>query len=203
MRAPRAPGVGRIGDMASGAIPIRGRGGAPGLVYARRVASWMRGSLVFVGYGAAVTAAAALAGIRSRATPTASVAASPGMFAFGDLLWFLLLAGLFSLPPTWVLVRTLRGAERLWRPLARAGLPWAAMAPVAAALVVWSPGGGVVVLAFLRLLFTPISLVVFLATWRTSAEPDTRRRALRALALEAGGLVGLAAWLGRAVLSRA
>jgi hypothetical protein len=100
----------------------------------------MRGSLVFVGYGAAVTAAAALAGIRSRATPTASVAASPGMFASGDLLW---------------------------------------------------------------LLFTPISLVVFLATWRTSAEPDTRRRALRALALEAGGLVGLAAWLGRAVLSRA
>jgi len=140
MRAPRAPVVGRIGDMASGAIPIRGRGGAPGLVYARRVASWMRGSLVFVGYGAAVTAAAALAGIRSRATPTASVAASPGMFASGDLLW---------------------------------------------------------------LLFTPISLVVFLATWRTSAEPDTRRRALRALALEAGGLVGLAAWLGRAVLSRA
>ena len=166
------------------------------------MASWKRGVLVAAGYAAAVAAAAAIVEMRSRSLDPAVASASSGMLAFGQVLWFLLLAGLFSLPPTWFLARMLRGAERLWGFLARTGLPWAVTAPFAAAAFAWGSGGGLSALAFLRLLLTPGSLVVLLATWRTSMVPDTRRRALRALVLEACGLLGLAAWIGKAILAR-
>jgi hypothetical protein len=167
------------------------------------MARWTRVLAVAIGYAVAVLAAGALVELGSRSRAPADVAASSGMFAFGDLLWFLLLAGLFSLPPTWLLARMLRRAERLWRSLARASLPWGATAPLATAFALWGSGGPAAPLAFLRTLASPVSLVVMGVTWRMVAEPAARRRVLHSMALEACGLIALVAWIARALLAGA
>src|SRR5205814_7044532 len=89
-----------------------------------------RGFVIAVGYPVALGAAAALVALRYLWADPQDVAASPGMYEFGDFLEFLVLGGLFSLVPTFFLLRMLCGAERFWRALSWACLAWAAAAPL-------------------------------------------------------------------------
>jgi len=135
------------------------------------------------------------------------------MYAFGDLMGTIALGGLFSLAPTLLLFRWVRGSERAWGGLTWLLLLWAAPVPLLTLLGAWSalsrPGPGDApsavlqiggALAFVRLLFTPGTLVTALLAWWFGPFPASSRRALRAAALEACGLALILAWAARTAL---
>jgi hypothetical protein len=151
----------------------------------------------------------------------AVVAASSGMYAFGDAIMEVTVAAVLSIPATWMLFRAVRDLDGFWRLASWAGLAWAACAPTSVAIRVLvavaarAAGGPPVpgrpelsvaavadVLAVLRLLASPASLPgLALAWWACVHEPSTRR--LRwAVWLELAGTVAGALWLVWA-LSRA
>ena len=143
----------------------------------------------------------------------AVVEASSGMYAFGDLLGGLLLGGLFSLVPTWFLLRALANDPGLQGLLSWAGLAWAATAPVSPVMLFLGAGGAsrgpldqalllLHVLSVLRGVVIPGSLLALGLAWWLGREPAPRRRVAAALALELGGLLGVAAWLAKALLLR-
>lgn len=99
--------------------------------------------LIIAGYAAALGLAWLFTALRYAALPASVLQQSGGMAAFGQLIWFLALAGFFSLAPTYFLLKELREAGWLWKPLAAFGAfialtALAAEAYVAAAFL----GGG-------------------------------------------------------------
>jgi len=178
---------------------------------ARRIRTTL---FIAAGYGVALAAAAALVALRYTWANPADVAASPGMYAFGDVLWFLMLAGFFSLVPSFFLWRALRTAERFWIAVSWACLLWAASAPAAAAvnaLTGAAPGPDraaqalfalASVAALLRIVVSPACVVfIAVAAWKVSEWPAVRRRMRWALVLEACGGLTFAAWLASVALS--
>jgi hypothetical protein len=156
------------------------------------------------GYLAAIVGAHLLVSLRSAGVDPAVVAASSGMWAFGDFVAEVLVAGLLSVAPTWVLVRALRDVEWLWRSASRAGLAWSVIAPAAAA--VWiagscsqAPAGTpsfslAGVLALHRLIASPPSVLALAVAWFGCVPGPARRRLGSATLLEGAGLVAAAAW---------
>lgn len=158
---------------------------------------------VAAGYLASFTVAGALVALRYLWADPADVDASSGMWAFGDVLWTLILGGLGSVVPTWLLLRTVSAYPRLMRALAWAGLTWSALAPPSALLLFFGPLLGALplhALALLRTMLMPGSVALFtLAAWLLRAE-DTARGPLRlAVSFELLGLLGAGLWLLYAV----
>ena len=170
-------------------------------------------ALVAAGYVLSFVLSFAVVQLRYVFTDPAVVEASSGMYAFGDLLWGLLLGGLLSLVPTWFLLRALGDDARLRGLPSWACLAWAVTAPVSPVVLFLGAGGtsrGALgqallllhVLSVLRGVVIPGSLLALGLAWWLSREPAPRRRVAAALALELCGLLGVAAWLTKALLLR-
>jgi hypothetical protein len=181
---------------------------------------WVRAVAIAGGYCLALWAAGALVELRHRGVDPADIAASPGMWAFGDLMSFLVVAGVLCVLPTYFLLRMLRGVDQLWTTLSWACAGWGALAPLAvvsfrlislppplapgAARPILSPwqSAALVVsaMALLRMFVSPGSLGFLVLAWRMSLSPPARRRMLWAAALEACAMIPLAGWMISAML---
>jgi hypothetical protein len=64
-------------------------------------------ALIAVGYALSVAGGLAAVAINEWRMPADIAAGSPGMVAFGDMILFVLATGVFSLVPTWFLLRLL------------------------------------------------------------------------------------------------
>jgi hypothetical protein len=90
--------------------------------------------LVLAGYGAALIVASVGLVIRLRAEQGPEAQASSGMYAFGDLLFFLAVFGTLSLIPTGLALWFLRSHRRFWNILSAGTLVFATTGVVAVAL---------------------------------------------------------------------
>jgi hypothetical protein len=164
----------------------------------------LRGLVIAAGYLAALVAAAACVAVRYIWVDPRDVAASSGMYAFGDFIEFLVFGGLFSLVPTFFLLRMLRQVERFWR-----ALSWMCLALAVEAPLVWllyqavARGGqehsaGAALLSLFVLLRGFSSPAIFLGiavAWIMCAPwPAIRRRLVWSLAFEAVALLSFGAW---------
>jgi hypothetical protein len=160
------------------------------------------------GFAAAGAVATALVQLRYRWIDPAEAQASGGMYAFGDLILWLAVVGVLSLPPTWLLFRALRDVEWVWRLASWSGLIWAALAPagvlVRLADALRGPAFAVAplpvfqvadALSLLRLLASPASLPGLAVAWWACGHPPSRRRLRWAVALEASGVAAYAIWV--------
>lgn len=175
--------------------------------------TWARLALAAAGYVLSFVLSFGVVQLRYLFLDPAVVEASSGMYAFGDLLWGLLLGGLLSLVPTWLLLRALGDDARLRGLLSWACLAWAATAPVSPVMLFLGAGGAsrrpldqalllLHVLSVLRGVVIPGSLLALGLAWWFCREPAPRGRVAAALALELCGLLGVAAWLAKALLLR-
>jgi hypothetical protein len=125
------------------------------------------------------------------------VIASSGMWAFGDALTFLAVAGGLALVPTFFLFRALRGRPGLWTVPSWALLLWGVIGVAAAAIRFSpkSPAGALATLdvfAVLRFLPAPLFAGLDAMGWLVAPEPRTQRRLALAAGLE---LVACTPWL--------
>jgi hypothetical protein len=176
--------------------------------------SLARASLIaLVGYALAVAGGYGAVWLAERARDPRVADAASGMYAFGDLLGFLLVAGLLSLAPTWVLLRAARGSPRAQGVLGALLLVWAAGGPGAVAGFVvsgWFAGGAgqagsawaaaVSGLSVLRLTVCVPSLLLAILGRLGCATPGAQRRANWAVGLEALTCLAVGGWMVRALL---
>jgi hypothetical protein len=87
--------------------------------------------LALAGYALAVAGGCGAVWLAELARDPRVADASSGMYAFGDLLQFLLVTGLLSLAPTWLVIRGVRSSLRAQGLLGAALLAWAAGGPTA------------------------------------------------------------------------
>jgi hypothetical protein len=101
-------------------------------------------ALIAAGYVVSVGAGLAAVTINEMRMPADVAQGSPGMVAFGDMILFVLVAGFFSLMPTWFLLKLF--IEKAPRTLLAIMLLVAAMGPVSwlamVAMAVTTPPGG-------------------------------------------------------------
>ena len=99
---------------------------------------------IAAGYALCVVAGLAAVAVNELRMPADVAQGSPGMVAFGDMILFVLVAGFFSLAPTWFLLKLL--LEKAPRALLAAELLIAAMGPVSwlavTIMAVTTPTGG-------------------------------------------------------------
>jgi len=140
-------------------------------------------ALVLAGYAIAPAAAFLLVGIAALLEPAAG---QGGMQAFGDLLLFLGLTGLFALIPTALALWFLRPVTWFWTLLTIACALLAATGPAAALLFprLHEPALPQF-LALVRLLGAPLLALAFLAVALIAPARRPRRVLLAATALEA------------------
>lgn len=131
--------------------------------------TWKKFALVIAGYLAAIVVAIAVVYLYILATDSPDRQASGGMYAFGDSLLFLAVAGVASLPANGAALVFLRPYRPFWTALSAAGAAWAAtgglalvalLAPPAAA-----PGSWLQMFADLsplRALMAPLFAMAFL-----------------------------------------
>lgn len=170
----------------------------------------MQALAIVTGYFVALLAAAGCVALRYLWIDPRDADAAQGMYAFGDLIYFLFLGGLFSLVPTFFLLRLLRVAEPFWRVFSWACLPWAAAMPVAAVIYVAMVRGGLegtappaLLSAFmiLRGFLSPASLAGLGLAWLLCGSwPTLRRRLAWSIALEVLALAAFGAWFISALL---
>ena len=172
-------------------------------------------ALAVVGYALAVAGGCGAVWLAEQARDPRIADASSGMYAFGDLLQFLLVAGLLSLAPTWLVVRALRRSPPAQELLAAALLAWAAGGACAVVGFVvsgrFADGPGhtmapwaalVSGLSVLRLTVCLPSLLLAVLGRQGCAAPLARRRANWALGLEALTCLAAGGWMARALLFR-
>jgi len=166
---------------------------------------------IAVGYVAAGIAALAVVRLRSAGVDPQDLAASAGMWAFGDLLRGLAVGAAFCLAPTWFLLRLLRGVASLWGPVSGAALAWACTIPLALGLVLLPAllvgqtevGDLSFFFLILRTPTAPAFLAAALAAHSMSrAAPSARRRLAVAAAFEALGVASMVLWLSKAAWDR-
>lgn len=180
--------------------------GAPALV--RLVA------LALAGYALAVAGGCGSVWLAGLARDPRVVDASSGMYAFGDLLHFLLVAGLLSLVPTWLVIRALRRSPPAQGLVGTVLLLWAASGTAALLgfLVTGRLADGpahtlsawaalVSGLSVLRLVTCLPSLLLAVLGWRGLSTPEARRRATWAIRLEAVTCLAAGGWLVLALRS--
>jgi len=153
---------------------------------------WRRALDIAAGYPAALGAAAGCVALRSLWIDPRDLAASPGRYAFGDVVELLVVAGLFALVPTVFLLRPLRRVERFWQALSWAVLVWAGAAPlvwllqqaVARGAQPGVPGAALLSLfVLLRGFVSPASFLAIALAWLLCApRPRIRRRLAWSLA---------------------
>ena len=101
-------------------------------------------ALIAAGYAFSVAGGVAAVVVNELRMPADIAQSSPGMVAFGDMILFVLVAGFFSLAPTWFLLKL--SIEKAPRALLITELLIAAMGPVSwlamTALAVTTPPGG-------------------------------------------------------------
>jgi hypothetical protein len=135
--------------------------------------------LIAVGYVLSIGAGLAAVAINEMRMPADVAQGSPGMVAFGDMILFVLVAGFFSLVPTWFLLKLL--VEKAPRTLLAIVLPGAVLGPVswlAVTTLAWTtPAGGaslpnlpqavsellglfIAFIAIPRMVFGPVLLVI-------------------------------------------
>lgn len=169
---------------------------------------WFKVAALVAGYPVGLVAAIFLVSLRYLWADPRDVAASSGMYAFGDLLGILFLFGLFATPPTWFLLHLLRGADRFWS-LFSWGCVFACFTAPLHAAVLWSGGllsgkSSPAADALLLLHFTAVLrgfvapgaiLVLAISLWACGAERRAAgRRIVIALAMEAASLAAMASW---------
>jgi hypothetical protein len=160
------------------------------------------------GFVVAAAAASALVQLRSRWIDPADAQASAGMYGFGDLILWLGVVGVLSLPATWLLFRALRDVEWVWRIASWSALFWAALAPAGVLIrladALGSPAAPSAplpafqvadALSVLRLIASPASLPGLAVAWWACGHPPSRRRLRWAVALEASGVAAYATWV--------
>jgi hypothetical protein len=97
-------------------------------------------ALIVLGYALAIAGGYAVVAVRDLLVPDDVAQGSPGMLAFGDMILFVLAAGVLGLAPTWLLLRlALRKAPRA---LLGALVLIAAMGPLSWLAVIHMAGGG-------------------------------------------------------------
>ena len=171
---------------------------------------WVQALAIVTGYVVALLAAAGCVAVRYLWIDPRDADSAQGMYAFGDVIYFLFLGGLFSLVPTLFLLRLLRAAEPFWRALSWACLPWAAAMPLVGVTYVammrgglagTAPAGLLSAFMILRGFVSPASLAGLGLAWiMCGSWPTLRRRlawsiALEVLALAAFGTWFMSAWL--------
>jgi hypothetical protein len=101
-------------------------------------------ALIATGYALSVGGGLVAVAINELFMPADVMQTLPGMVAFGDMILFVLVAGFFSLAPTWFLLKLL--LEKAPRALLAAELLIAAMGPVSwltvTIMAVTTPAGG-------------------------------------------------------------
>jgi hypothetical protein len=142
--------------------------------------------VVLAGYGAALVAAC---GVFILMTWNRTDQDSGGMQAFGDLMLFAGLFGLFALAPTALALFFLRPFERFWSALSIASLTFAATGPIAAFIIprLDESNWMLVVAAFapLRVLGAPLLGLGFLIFAVIAPNRRSRWAMLAAAAIEA------------------
>ena len=131
--------------------------------------TWKKFAFVIAGYLAAIVVAGVVVHLYILATDSPDRVASGGMYAFGDSLLFLAVAGVASLPATGAALVFLRAYRPFWTALSVAGVAWAAsgafallalLAPHATAPRSWLEM--LAALSPLRALIAPLFALVFL-----------------------------------------
>ena len=101
-------------------------------------------ALIVMGYVLSVVVGLAAAAVNEALMPDDVAQGSPGMVAFGDMILFIFVTGLFSLAPTWFLLKLLVATAP--RTLLTAELLTAAIGPVSwlamTIMAVTPPPGG-------------------------------------------------------------
>ena len=165
---------------------------------------WVQALAIVAGYVVGLLAAAGSVALRYLWIDPRDADSAKGMYPFGDVIYFLFLGGLFSLVPTLFLLRLLRAAERFWRALSWACLPWAAAMPLVAVTYVALVRGGLegtapaaLLSAFLILrgFVSPASLAGLGLAWLMCGSwPTPRRRLAWSIAREMLALTAFGAW---------
>jgi len=96
-------------------------------------------ALIAAGYGLSIGGAIAAVAVNELLIPNDIKQTSGGMVAFGDMILFVLVAGVLSLAPTWFLLKLC--VEKAPRTLLAAELPIAAVGP-ASWLAIWYMAAG-------------------------------------------------------------
>jgi hypothetical protein len=139
------------------------------------MSTWKKLALIAVGYVLSVVAGVAAVALNELLMPADVAQSSSGMVAFGDMILFVLVAGFFSLVPTWCLLKLC--AERVPRTLLAIVLLVAAIGPASwlAVTHLGKPGAGIPHLpeavtellglfiafgAFPRIIFGPVLLLI-------------------------------------------
>jgi len=144
--------------------------------------------LIAAGYALSAGAGLAAVAVNELFMPTDVAQGSPGMVAFGDIILFVLVAGFFSLAPTWYLLKL--SVEKVPRALLAIVLLVAAMGPASWLAVAYLAGDfsfpnlpatarellGLLITfgAIPRMVFGPVLLVIEGATFLLIRERVTR-----------------------------
>jgi hypothetical protein len=155
------------------------------------------GKIVFIigGYMVAVGAALVLAYVRVQMTSGPDRDASAGMYAFGDLLWFLFLLGILTLPVTALALYFLRAERWFWKLFSGAALAVASTAALASILFFAGRGqsggllGNLAGVSVLRILAEPLFATVFVVGAVPAPERPFARALLAAGVIEAVSFV--------------
>lgn len=147
--------------------------------WGRRMSTAKRLALIAAGYALCVVAGLAAITVNELRMPADVAQGSPGMVAFGDMILFVLVAGFFSLAPTWFLLKLF--VEKAPRALLAIALLAAAMGPASWLAVMHMAGGAsppnppqavgqllglfVAFVAIPRMVFGPVLLVIEAATF--------------------------------------
>ena len=150
---------------------------------------------IALGFVLAIVIAVALVPLRYIGVDPKDVAASSGMWAFGDLVFICGVAALLSLVPGFFLLRALRRFPRLWVLPSIFTLLWSASAPVAVAFRFLSATRTMPmfpdVLAFFRIWTSLFFLPLALAGALNAPTPSSRTRFAWASVLELIAAVSL------------
>ena len=132
--------------------------------------------IVLLGFALAVGAGVLAVYLRNLGVSEADQLAMSGMYAFGDAVTFLFVAGLCALPPLVLLLRTLELGPRFWRAYATVSIVVATTGLIAAlAVVTESFESTIRMLAPLRLIVSLLCVPI----WAIALFPNpSRRRAL-------------------------
>jgi hypothetical protein len=149
----------------------------------------IRWAVIVSGYLFAVVAGAVVFWVRGRMHDPADVAASSGMYAFGDSLVFLAAVAVFSVPSMFLLFREVAKLQGLWKVLAWLCLSWALTAPLGALVFAHNTGGASSLLSVTRTFAAPFCFGLALLACVASPKGLTRWLYLAAAALETAPMV--------------